>query len=33
MVAEYVAHVKQEIDDRSETHLLEEHLYKVAGLS
>ena len=33
MAAEYIAHVKQEIDGRWETHLLEEHLYEVAGLA
>ena len=33
MAAEYIAHVKREIDGRWKTHLLEEHLYEVAGLA
>lgn len=33
MAAEYIAHVKQEMDGRWETHRLEEHLYEVAGLA
>jgi len=33
MAAEYIAHVKQEVAGRWETHLLEEHLYEVAGLA
>ena len=33
IAAEYIAHVKQGLDGRWETHLLEEHLYEVAGLA
>lgn len=33
MAAEYVAHVKQHVDGSWDTHLLEEHLYEVAGLA
>ena len=33
MTTEYVAHVKQQTDGRWDTHLLEEHLYAVAGLA
>ena len=33
MAAEYIAHVKRDINGRWETHLLEDHLYKVAGLA
>ena len=33
MAAEYVAHVKQQIDGSWNTHLLEEHLNAVADLA
>ena len=33
MAAEYVAHVKQQIDGSWDTHLLEEHLNAVADLA
>ncbi len=33
MAAEYIAHVKREMDGRWDTHLLEDHLYAVADLA